>query len=186
MAQCFGIFQSKVLEAAFPPQFCTHTYARTHKHQLSNRLVLSQNLKHIQHLTLTFQCLRKQKFSHPKASSQKSPWKSLSKRCLIEDTAYISPKTYKVTLLGINSSFNNQATWLHRKTHSCEINLPCGPRTQELKDFPFPVCYRETISLNLSWFCVTVLNIPIPRREADWSSVGQSPPLSLEKARIFD
>lgn len=69
VAQCFGIFQSKVLEAAFPPQFCTHTYARTHKHQLWNRLVLSQNLKHILHLTLTFQHFRKPEFSHPKASS---------------------------------------------------------------------------------------------------------------------
>lgn len=67
-AQSFGIFQSKFLETAFLPGFCTHTFARTHKQQLWNCMVLSQNLKHGQFLTFTSQHFRKQEFSHPWAS----------------------------------------------------------------------------------------------------------------------
>lgn len=128
-AQSFGIFQSKFLETAFLPGFCTHTFARTHKHQLWN----SQNLKHSQFWP-SLPNTSGNRNSHTLGPlSKTSPWKTLQK---ILDCTYCmhiilhSPSKHArshILDLDKNSSSNNQTVCYTTEiynTHSiCHLHV---------------------------------------------------------------
>lgn len=124
-APSFGIFQSKFLETAFLPGFCTHTFARTHKHQLWN----SQNLKHSQFWP-SLPNTSGNRNSHTLGPlSKTSPWKTLQK---ILDCTYCmriilhSPSKHTrahILDLDKNSSSNNQTICYATEIYNTHIQF---------------------------------------------------------------